>query len=71
MGKNRAKDVVMYAVSCLDIKNTSSLNDVVCPRVWFAGLKPEYKNESRLSFGDYMEAYNLRTEIRPNDVFVT
>jgi hypothetical protein len=68
IGKPRAKDLITYAVSRVNVKTTSSLNNCTCPRVRFTGLKPEFKNEIGLSFGDYVEVYNPRVEGRSNDV---
>jgi hypothetical protein len=57
LGKARAKDLIRYAVSRVNIKSTSSLNDSTCPSVRFTGLKPEFKKEFGLAFGGYVEAY--------------
>jgi len=51
------KDLVAYAVSCLNIRHTSSLNENVSPRVLFTGVPVDYKKELLLAFGDYIEAY--------------
>jgi hypothetical protein len=51
IGKPKANDLITYAVSRVNVKTTSSLNDCTCPRVRFTGLKPEFKNEFGLSFG--------------------
>ena len=59
-----------YAVSRMNIKSTSSLLGGDCPRVRFTGVKPDFKSEFGLSFGDYVEAYNPRAEQRSNDVWV-
>jgi hypothetical protein len=68
IGKPRAKDLITCAVSRVNLKTTSSLNDCTCPRVRFTGLKPEFKNEFGLSFRDYTKAYNPRAEGMSNDV---
>jgi hypothetical protein len=46
-----------YAVSRLNIRCTTSLNENVCPRVLFTGVPVDYKKELLLAFGDYIEAY--------------
>jgi hypothetical protein len=51
------KDLVAYAVSRLNIRRTTSLNENVCPRVLFTGVPVDYKKELLLVFGDYVEAY--------------
>ncbi len=56
-----------YAVSQSKLKSTSSLMTNVCPRVRFTGFKPDYQTELGLSFGDYMEAYDLARKQRSND----
>jgi hypothetical protein len=68
LGRARAKDLVTYAVSRVNMKSTSGLNDCTCPSVRFTGLKPEFKNEFGLAFRDYVEVYNPRAENRSNDM---
>jgi hypothetical protein len=51
------KDLVVYAVSCHNIRRTTSLNENICPRVLFTGVPVDYKKELLLSFRDYVEAY--------------
>jgi hypothetical protein len=48
------KDLVTYAVSCINIRRTTALNMNVCPKVLFTGLRVNYKKE----FGDYVEVYD-------------
>jgi len=52
------KDLMAYAVSRLNIRRTTSLNENVCPRVLFTGVPVDYKKELLLAFGDYVEAYD-------------
>jgi hypothetical protein len=64
---DRVKDLMTYAVNCVNLKSTSTLNTNVCPRVWFTGFKPDYQSEFGLSFGDYVEAYDPTSQQRLND----
>jgi hypothetical protein len=52
------KDLVAFAVSRMNIRQSSVLNDNVCARVSFAGLKLDFWKELSLGFGDYCEVYN-------------
>jgi len=52
------KDLVAYAVARLNIKRTTAINQNVCPRVLFTGIKVNYKKELTLAFGDYCEVYD-------------
>jgi hypothetical protein len=52
------KDLVMYAVSHINICHTTALNVNVCPKVLFTGLCVNYKKELSLAFGDYAEVYD-------------
>lgn len=56
MPKSRVKDLVAYAVSRLNIRCTSAINTIVCPRVLFTEIKPNFKKEFKAAFGDYVEA---------------
>ncbi len=53
----RVKDLVIYCVSRMNLCTTSALQDNVCPRVLFTGVKPNYRKELELAFGDYVELY--------------
>jgi hypothetical protein len=53
----KVKDLVVYTVSRLNIRRTTSLSENVSPRVLFTGVKIDHKKELNLSFGDYVEAY--------------
>ncbi len=53
----RVKDLVMYCVSRINLRTTSALHGTVCPRVLFTGVKPNYRKELLLAFGDYVELY--------------
>jgi hypothetical protein len=61
LANSRVKDLVAYSVSRLNLQSTSALNGVLSPRVLFTGLKPNYKKELSLAFGDYVEVHNGTT----------
>jgi hypothetical protein len=65
---DRGKDLATYAVHRMNTRRTEALPDNVCPRVKFTGVKPDFKKEFGLAFGDYVEAYNPRAAERSNDV---
>ena len=52
------KDLVTYAVSCINIRRMMASNMNVCPKVLFTGLHVNYKKELSLAFGDYVEVYD-------------
>jgi hypothetical protein len=56
--KALVKDLVAYAVAWINIQRTSAINQNVCPKVLFTGLKINYKKELELGFGDYCEVCN-------------
>ena len=58
LAKARAKDLVAYCVSRLNVRRTTALSGSLSPRVLFTGTKPNYKKEFSLSFGDYVELHN-------------
>jgi len=58
---SRVKDLVAYCVSRLNLMSTTALNGVLSPRVLFTGIKPNYKRELSLAFGDYVEVHNGTT----------
>jgi hypothetical protein len=53
----RVKDLVIYCVSRINLHMTSALQGTMCPRVLFTGVKPNYRKELSLAFGDYVELY--------------
>jgi hypothetical protein len=54
----RVKDLVIYCVSRINLRTTSALQGTICPtRVLFTGVKPNYRKELSLAFGDYVELY--------------
>ena len=52
------KDLVAYAVARNNIKRTTAINQNVCPKVLFTGIKVNFKKELELAFGDYCEVYD-------------
>jgi hypothetical protein len=70
LAKERIKDLATYAVNRTNLKSTQGLISTESPRVLFTGIKPEFKTEFGLSFGDYVEAYNPSAEKSSNDVTV-
>jgi hypothetical protein len=52
------RDLVAFAVSRINIKRSSAVNSNVCARVRFTGIKPDYRKELSLGFGDYCEVYD-------------
>ncbi len=55
--KSRVKDLMMYCVSHTNLRRTSALDGTVCRKVLFTGLKPNYRKELSLAFGDYVEVH--------------
>jgi hypothetical protein len=55
--RSRVKDLIMYCVSRVNLRRTSALDGTVCPKVLFTGLKPNYRKELSLAFGDYVEVH--------------
>ncbi len=51
------KNLVAYLVSRINICRTMAINQNVCPRVLFTGMKIYFKKEMELAFGDYAEVY--------------
>mmetsp|Transcript_22436 Transcript_22436/g.32130 ORF Transcript_22436/g.32130 Transcript_22436/m.32130 type:complete len:716 (-) Transcript_22436:89-2236(-) len=45
----------------MNLRGTSALYGTQSPRVLFTGIKPNYKKELGLSFGDYVEVHNGTT----------
>jgi hypothetical protein len=68
LSRDRVKDLVAYAVSRTNIKGTEGLISSESPRVRFTGVKPDFRTEFGLAFGDYVEAYNPRAAGRSNNV---
>ena len=56
--KTMVKDLVAYAVARSNIKRTTAINQNVCPKVLFTGVKVNFKKELELAFGDYCEVYD-------------
>lgn len=54
---SRVNDLVAYVVSRLNVRRTTALCSNVCPRVLFTGVKPNFKKEFGLSFGEYVEVH--------------
>eukprot|EP00392_Amoebophrya_sp_AT5.2_P019502 g20358.t1 len=52
------KDLMEYAVSRYNLRQSASSGKTVSPRVAFTGRKPNYQKELALGFGDYVECYN-------------
>lgn len=60
LSKDRMKDLATYAVNRTNLKSTEGLISNESPRVRFTGVKPDFKTEFGLAFGDYIpvEAYD-------------
>jgi hypothetical protein len=56
---SRVQDLVKYAVTRLNMRRTFSKVSNVAPRVAFTGIRPNYKKEFELSFGEYVESYDI------------
>jgi hypothetical protein len=52
------KDLVAFAVSRINIKRSTAVNQNVCARVAFTGIKPDFRKELSLGFGDYCEVFD-------------
>jgi len=52
------KDLVAFAVSRINIKCSTAVSQSVCARVRFTGIKPDYRKELSLGFGNYCEVYD-------------
>jgi hypothetical protein len=46
------KDLVAYAVSRINIRQTMAISQNVCPKVLFTGLQVDFRKELSLAFGD-------------------
>jgi hypothetical protein len=68
LAKERIKDLVTYSVCRMNLRGTDMLVSNECPRVRFTGQRPEYATELGLAFGDYVEAYNPRAQLKSNDI---
>jgi hypothetical protein len=71
LSRERLKDLAIYAVSRMNLRRTASLMDGECPKVRFTGSKPDFKSELGLSFGQYVEVYNPRSQQHSNDITFT
>ena len=61
---DQVKDIVAYAVNRINMRRTSSRSTNIAPRVAFTGVKPNYKKEFALAFGDYCECYDPKVQSR-------
>ena len=52
------KDLVAFSVSRMNIRKSMALNQNVCARVSFTGMKPDFWKELLLAFGSYCEMYD-------------
>ncbi len=52
------KDLVAFVVSRINIQQSTAINQNVCARVVFTGMKPDFRKELSLGFGDYCEVYD-------------
>jgi len=52
------KDLVAYAVSRINIRQTMAINQNVCPRVLVTGLTVDFHKELSLAFGDYCKVFD-------------
>jgi hypothetical protein len=68
--KDRIKDLALYAVNRTNLKSSEGLISNESPRVRFTGVRPDFKSEFGLSFGDYVEAYDPRSHEKSNNVNV-
>ena len=57
LAHSEVKALVYYSVSRLNLRRKSSSNNS-SPRVEFTGMKPCYRKELSIGFGDYVECYN-------------
>jgi len=46
------RDLMTYAVLQINIRRTTAINQNVCPRVLFTGLRSDFRKELSLAFGD-------------------
>jgi hypothetical protein len=68
--RDRMKDLVVYAMSRINIRSTKALNDEASLRVRLTGFRPDFKPEFGLAFGDYAEVFNPKAAEKSNDVTV-
>jgi len=54
LARDKVKDLIAYAVSRFNIKSTEGLISSESPCVRFTGVKPDFKTEFGLAFGDYV-----------------
>ncbi len=66
--RDRVKDLVAYGVSRLNLRSTKALNDEASPRVRLTGIRPEFKHEFGLAFGDYADVYDPKSALKSNDI---
>ena len=56
--KTMVKDLLAYAVARLNIRRMTEINQNVCPKVLFTGIKMDFSKELTLEFGTYAEVYD-------------
>jgi hypothetical protein len=66
--RDRVKDLVTYGVSRLNLRSTKALNDEASSRVHLTGIRPEFKQEFGLAFGDYAEVYDPKSTLKSNNI---
>jgi hypothetical protein len=52
------KDLVAFAVSRINIRQSATINQTVAPKVLFTGLRLDFWKELGLAFGDYCEVFD-------------
>jgi hypothetical protein len=52
------RDLVAFAVSHINIRESTAVSQNVCARVSFTSIKPEFRRELSLCFGDYCEVFD-------------
>ena len=56
--KSMVKDLGSYAVARLNIRRMTAINENICPKVLFTGMKINFEKELKLEFGTYTEVYD-------------
>jgi hypothetical protein len=54
----QVKDLVAYAVSCINIMGSSAISQNKSAMVMCNGMKPDFRKELPLAFGVYCEVYH-------------
>ena len=52
------QELVSYALARLNIRRTTAINENICPKVLFTGMKINFEKELDLEFGRYTEVYD-------------